>query len=212
MASIPLRPQYGPTLGSLLAPRWRAAAPAWRALAIAVGVALLALALGLALNLLDASYSRGGPVPFSFRYKGLYRTAPGPGSYVRIARNSHGRLEDSYAVAPLRLGAYSGAVSGELPVFADGYTHTLARRFADFRFEGEGKTRISSTLGGYEVLYRASIEGRTMHGRDVMLLPEHPGARQGVAIEMLTGEPVTVSKPVASSGVLEVPLKSFSFG
>lgn len=212
MASIPLRPQYGPTLGTLLAPRWRTARPAWRALVIAAGVAAFALVVGLALSLLDATYSQGAPVPFSFKYKGLYRTTPNPGGYVRIARDSGGRLGDSYAVAPLRLGAYTGDVTGELPVFAAGYTHTLAARFAHFRFEGEGKTRISSTLGGYEVLYSAVVDGRTMHGRDVMLLPEHSGVRAGVVVEMLTSEPVTVSEPVASSGVLEVPLKSFSFG
>lgn len=212
MAAVPLKPQYGPTLGTLLEPRWRALAPAWRGLAIAAAVAVLALMVGLALTLLDATYAHGGPVPFEFKYKGLYRTAPDPGGYVKVARSSGGRLEDSYAVAPLRLGGYTGSVSGELPVFAAGYTHTLARRFARFRFEGEGKTRISSTLGGYEVLYSAYVNGRTMHGRDVMLLPGQAGAREGVAVEMLTSEPVTVSEPVASSGVLEVPLKSFSFG
>src|SRR5580693_9424599 len=210
MAAVPLKPQYGPTLGTLLAPRWRAAAPAWRALAIVAGVAVLALVVVFALNLLDARYSHGGPVPFSFKYKGLYRTAPDPGGYVKVARSSAGRLEDSYAVAPVDLSAYQGAVSGELPMFATGYTQTLARRFAHFRFEGEGKTRVSSTLGGYEVLYSAFLDGRTMHGRDVMLLPEGPGARRGVVVEMLTSEPVTVSEPVASSGVLEVPLNSVS--
>jgi hypothetical protein len=212
VASVPLKAQYGPTLGTLLAPRWRTASSAWRALAIAAGIAVLAIAIGLALSLLDATYSHGGPVPFEFKYKGLYRTTPDPGGYVKVARSSKGLLEDSYAVAPLRIGPYAGDVTGELPVYASSYTHTLARRFPHFRFEGEGKTRISSTLAGYEVLYSAFLDGRTMHGRDVMLLPERFGARQGVVVEMLTSEPVTVSEPVASSGVLEVPLKSFSFG
>ncbi len=212
MASVPLKPQYGPTLGALLAPRWNAARPLWRALAVGAGVAAVALAGYVALNLLDASYSHGAPVPFGFKYKGLYRTAPDPGGYVKVTRVAGGRLEDSYAVAPLRLGAYGGNLSGALPLAAAGYLRTLEHRFAGFRFEGEGKTRISSTLGGYEVLYSATVDGREMHGRDVMLLPEHAGAREGVVVEMLSSEPVTVSEPVASSGVLEVPLKSFSFG
>jgi hypothetical protein len=212
MASVPLKPQYGPTLGTMLAPRWHAARPAWRAAVVAAGVAGVVLVGYVALNLLDASYSRGGAVPFSFKYKGLYRTAPDPGGYVKVTREAGGLLEDSYAVAPIRLDAYAGKASGALPLAAAGYARTLARRFDDFRFEGEGKTRISSTLGGYEVLYSASIRGRPVHGRDVMLLPERAGAREGVVVEMLTDEPVTVSEPVASSGVLEVPLKSFSFG
>jgi hypothetical protein len=212
MASIPLKPQYGPTLGGLLAPRWRSTAPVARALVIVAGLALLALAVGGVLALLDASYSQGGRVPFSFKYRSLYRTAPDPGSYVKVARRSGGRLEDSYAVAPLRLGGYRGSVTGELPLFAAGYTHRLAQRFAGFRLEGEGKTRISSTLGGYDVLYSAIVDGRKLHGRDVMLLPPGSGVREGVIVEMLSSQPASVSKPVASSGVLEKPLKTFAFG
>jgi hypothetical protein len=212
MASIPLKPQYGPTLGRLLEPRWRSAAPVVRVIAIAAGVALSALAIGAVLTLLDASYTHEGNVPFGFKYRGLYRTTPDPGGYVKVIRSSGGRLADSYAVAPLRLGTYRGSVTGELPLFASDYTRTLASRFAGFRLEGEGKTRISSTLSGYDVLYRAHVYKRTMYGRDVMLLPEHRAAREGVVIEMLSDERASISKPVASSGVLERPLKTFAFG
>jgi hypothetical protein len=212
MASVPLKPQYGPTLGKLLEPRWRSAAPLARAIAIGGAACLIVLAGWAVLALLDAGYSQGGRVPFSFKYKGLYRTTPDPGGYVKVVRTSGGRLEDSFAVAPLHLGPYSGSVSGELPLFASGYTRTLAGRFARFRLEGEGKTRISSTLGGYDVLYSALVDGRTMYGRDVMLLPERRGVRGGVMIEMLSSQPATISKPVASSGVLERPLKTFTFG
>ena len=44
---------------------------------------------------------------------------------------------------------------------------------------GEGKTRVN-TVPGYEVLYTATVDGREMYGRDVLLLPERPGAREGV--------------------------------
>jgi hypothetical protein len=212
MASVPLKPRYGPTLGRLLEPRWRSAAPAVRALVVAAVVGLLALAVGVVLTLLNATYSHGGPVPFSFQYKGLYRTSPNPGGYVKVVRNSGGVLEDSYAVAPLVVAPYGGSVTGELPLTAAAYTHTLAARFAGFRVEGEGKTRITSTLQGYEVLYTALVAHRKIYGRDVMLLPSRTGAREGVVIEMLSREPATISLPVASSGVLETPLKSFSFG
>jgi hypothetical protein len=212
MTSIPLKPQYGPTLGKLLEPRWRSAAPLARALAIAAAACLVAVAGWVVLMLLDAGYSHGGRVPFSFKYKGLYRTTPDPGGYVKVVRGSGGRLDDSYAVSPLRLAPYSGSVSGELPLFASGYTRTLAARFAHFRLEGEGKTRISSTLGGYDILFSALLDGRRVYGRDVMLLPERRGVREGVVVEMLSSKAATISKPVASSGVLERPLKTFSFG
>ncbi len=212
MTSIPLKPQYGPTLGKLLEPRWRSAAPIVRALAIAVGVGLLALMIALVLSLLNASYSQGGAVPFRFEYRSLYKTAPNPGGYVKVARSSRGKIEDSYAVAPLAITPYRGSVSGELPLAAVAYTRTLATRFPTFRLEGEGKTRISSTLAGYQVLYTALVDGQRLYGRDVILIPPHDGASEGVVVEMLSSEPASVSKPVASSGVLETPLKTFAFG
>ena len=212
MASIPLKPQYGPTLSKLLEPRWRSAAPATRVLTVAVLIGLLAVAIGVALALLDSSYSQGGRVPFSFKYRGLYRTATEPGDYVTLVRTSHGLLDDSFSVAPLALPPYRGQASGELPLFASGYAAALARRFPRFRLEGEGKTRISSTLAGYDVLYSGLVDGRTMYGRNVMLLPGGHGVREGVVLEMLSSEPATISLPVASSGVLETPLKTFSFG
>ncbi len=212
MTSIPLKPQYGPTLGKLLEPRWRSAAPTVRALAIAAGVGLLALMIALVLSLLNASYSQGGAVPFSFEYRSLYKTPPNPGGYVKVARSSDGKLEDSYAVAPIAIAAYSGSVTGELPLAAAAYTRTLATRFPAFRQEGEGKTRISSTLAGYQVLYSAIVNGQRLYGRDVILIPPHHSAKEGVVVEMLSSEPASVSKPVASSGVLETPLKTFAFG
>lgn len=212
MTSIPLKPQYGPTLGRLFEPRWRSAAPAVRALVIAAGVGLVALMIALVLSLLSASYSQGGAIPFSFEYRSLYKTAPNPGGYVKVARSSGGKLEDSYAVAPIAIAPYRGSVTGELPLAAAAYTRTLAARFPAFRQEGEGKTRISSTLAGYQVLYSALVGGQKLYGRDVILIPPHHGASKGVVVEMLSSEPASVSKPVASSGVLETPLKTFVFG
>jgi hypothetical protein len=212
MTSIPLKSQYGPTLGRLLEPRWRAFAPAVRAVVIASGVALLALAVGAALTLLDASYSHGGKAPFSFKYKNLYRTTPDPGGYVKMVRTSGGRLLDSFAVTRIVLAPYTGSATGELPLFAAAYTRTLSKRFPDFELKGEGKTRITSTLAGYDVRYSALVDGHIMYGRDVMLLPTGHHVREGVVLEMLTAEHASVARPVANSGVLEKPLKTFTFG
>jgi hypothetical protein len=212
MPSVPLKPQYGPTLGRLLEPRWHSLPRAGRVVVIALGTGAAVLVVAVVLTLLDASYSHGGRLPFSFKYKGLHRTAPDPGGYVKVARYRGGRLEDSYAVAPLRLGVYRGSVTAELPLFAAGYTHALERRFSELRLEQEGKTRISSTLGGYDIRYSAILAGRRIYGRDVMLLPPRPGAREGVIVEMLSSEPASGSNPVASGGVLEKPLKTFAFG
>jgi hypothetical protein len=216
MVAVPMKPEYGPTLGRLLSPRWRAASALVRAAVIAAGVGLLALLIGAALTLENASYSRGGKVPFSFAYRSLYRVASDPGGYVKVQRSrADGELEDSYAVEPLRLPPYSGELSGELPLYASGYIRALARLHTGFVLRGEGKTRVN-TVPAYQVLYTAIVDGRPMYGRNVLLLPERPGAREGVEIVMLTSPTANaqVDSPleVAGTGVLLRPLKTFSFG
>jgi hypothetical protein len=217
MASVPMKSEYGPTLGRLLAPRWHAASRVARAGAIGGAVALVALLAALGLTLENARYSHGGPVPFSFSYRDLYRVAPDPGGYVKVqAHGADGALKYSYAVDPLRLPPYSGEVFGELPIYAAGYVRQLARRYSDFELRGEGKSRVNVRLTGYQVLYTARIEGREVYGRDVLLLPQRNGVREGVDIVMLTSATATtqVSSPleVAGTGVLLRPLKTFSFG
>jgi hypothetical protein len=216
MLRVPIRPAYGPTLGRLLSPRWRAArAPVRLALAIAAAALTVAVAAAV-LTLLNAHYSQGGRVPFSFGYRSLYRVAPDPGGYVKIERHSAGaRLEDSLAVEPLTLPPYEGELSGELPLYAAGYIRGLASRYRGFVLRAEGKTRVN-TVRAYNVLYTAVIDGQTLWGRDVLLLPPRAGAREGVDIVMLTAPDASpqVDSPleVASAGVLLRPLKTFTFG
>jgi hypothetical protein len=212
MATIPLKPQYGPTLGTLLAPRWHRSPRAVRILVQAVGVGLVALAIAATLALWPATYSHGGPAPFHFSYRGLYRTTPEAGQYVRIdRRDDDGRLEDSFAVSPMHLPPYSGGLSGELPVYASGYIDRLRAKFTDFVLRGEGKTRVN-TVPAYNIFYTATVDGREMYGRDVLLLPAREGVRDGVALEMLTlpRPPLTSPLEVASAGVLERPVETFT--
>jgi hypothetical protein len=121
-------------------------------------------------------------------------------------------VRDSFAVAPIVLAPYVGSATGELPLFAAAYTRVLSERFPGFELKGEGKTRITSTLAGYDVRFSALVDGHTMYGRDVMLLPPGHHVREGVVLEMLTDEHASVARPVANSGVLEKPLKTFTFG
>ena len=216
MVAVPMKSQYGPTLGRLLSPRWRAASPLVRRAVIAAGVAIVALLIAAGLTLENASYSHGGRVPFSFSYRGLYRVVPEPGQFVRMQRRrSDGALEDSLAVAPVRLPPYSGEESGELPLYAVSYIRTLGRRHPQFVLEGEGKTKVD-TIFAYAVSYTTVLEGRTMWGRDILVLPERAGVREGVDIEMLTSPTANsqVNSPteVGSAGVLSRPLRTFSFG
>jgi hypothetical protein len=215
MAAVPMKSEYGPTLGQLLAPRWRAAPRLARAAVIGCGVGLLVLAAAIVLRLQSASYSQGGAVPFAFHYKDLFRSAADPGAYVKVqSHDGEGALKYSYEVYPLTLPSYAGAISGELPRYASGYIAQLRARSPDFQLRGEGKTRVN-TVPGYQVLYSARVAGREVYGRNVLLLPPRPRARQGVVIVMLTAASasaeVKAPSEVASTGVLLRPLKTFTF-
>ena len=216
MVAVPVKPEYGPTLGHMLAPRWRRAGRAGRAIVVAAGAALLVLAAAVVLTLEPARFSHGGASPFSFTYRGLYREKPEPGGYARVAAHyPDGSIKYSYAVNPLVLPPYRGEPSGALPVYATGYARSLPARFPGIERTGEGKTRVNK-VPAYQVLYKVRIDGREMYGRNVLLLPERPGARRGVEIVMLTAAGATseVKEPseVASGGVLLRPLKTFTFG
>lgn len=216
MAAIPIRPQYGPTLGQLLEPWWRASTPLTRALVRVGAVAAVAIAIAVALTLLNARFSTGGRVPFSFSYRSLYRTAPDAGGIAKVRRvDSRGRLLDSFAVAPLELPAYEGSSQGELPVYATSYIRELARRDEHFVLYGEGFERIN-TVPAYDVFYTTTVEGRRMLGRDVLLVAQRPGQRAGVKITMLTApyanRDVTSPLEVATTGVLLRPYKTFTLG
>jgi len=212
--ALPIKRDYGPTLGQLLSPRWRAASRTTRALATAAAAGLLVLALALPLALENAHYSRGGEVPFSFSYRGLYRALPDVGGYVKVEHlGNDGRLEDSFAVAPLRLEPYAGWLVGELPVFASSRIAGLAARYPNFVLRAEGKTRVN-TVPAYQVIFTATVGGQTIFGRDVLLFAQRTNVRKGVEITMLTTPTASrqVSSPleVASAGLLLRPLKTFT--
>jgi hypothetical protein len=214
MVAVPVKQEYGPTLGRLLSPHWRAASPLARGAVIVAGVGLVALIAVAALTLESSMFSQGGSVPFSFSYRDLYRVAPDPGEYVKLQRRRpDGRLEDSFAVAPLRLPSYSGELSGELPVYAVGYARQLSRRYDHVVLRGDGKTKVN-TLPAYDIFYTAVVEGQTMYGRDILLLPERRGTRNGLEISILTIPTTSTRSPleVASAGILLRPLKTFSLG
>lgn len=222
MPAVPLKPEYGPTLGEILAPRWRGASGGARGLWVTALALLVAAVAGAALTLVSPTISAGGSVPFSFAYGGLYRTSAGPGEYVRVWRLEGGRLEDSFAVGPLTLPPYRGELGAALAMYAAGEIPRLAAARvpgqSGFLLRGEGRTQIDSVSGyaTYNIFYTTTLGGREMYGRDVLLLPERPGARRGVTIAMLTSaagnRQVTSPLDVGIKGALEEPLSTFALG
>lgn len=219
MPSIPIKPQYAPTFGELYGPRWRAARRATRVGIVALVVAVLGLSVALVLTLTDAHYSRGGAVPFHLRYRSLSRVAPEDGEYVRLAASgANGSLQNAFAVGPLQLPAYSGDVSGFLPVYADGVIAGLVRQYPDFALQGEGEERVDTTNGvynpaGYEISFSTRLGGVAVDGRVVLIVAPHGDGRAGLTVTMLTraNSGVNAAHPVGSDGVLNLPFGTLTF-
>lgn len=217
MPSLPLKQAYGPTLPQLTALRWRSWGWATRSLALAAVAGLIALLAGFVLHFMPPVYSGSAPVPFSFSYTGLYRVPAQPGWLVSVQRPQTGRFQDSFAVRPLRLPAYSGSLTAELALYAGSWERSLARRFgASFRPDGAGVPEVKNVdiFSGYQLFYSAKVEGQLLYGRDVMLLPEGPHPRDGVVIRMLSaaGSATWLTSPllVGSEGILASVMESFA--
>jgi hypothetical protein len=231
---VRVRPGFGPTLPALAARRWRGWGPGARAGAIVATAAIATVVALIATRVQAASYSRGGAVPFSFSYRGLVRTAPEAGGYVRVLRRAHGHLDASFAVAPLALPSYTGSVTGVLPLHAEHVVRTLEARYPGFALVGEGPVRTDA-FGAWEELppttiyyhvptytisFTAILEGRPVVGRQVWLVPARRGAREGVAITMLAAQrasapgraPASSALSLGTTGVLARPLRTFAIG
>jgi hypothetical protein len=230
MFSVPLRAEFGPSLGELLAPRWRRAGVAGRATALALGTVVVAVAVVVVVATGPSRISVSGPVPFSFSYKGLHRVAPEAGGYARVVLGGAGATTASFAVGPLTLPAYEGSVTGEFPLVAAASLHSLAGRFEGFQLLSEGPIRTSafgsweelppSTIyyhvPSYTIAFTAHMRGSLVYGREIWLVPNRSGARRGVAITMLEspGEagPSVTPLSLGTVGVLSRPMRSFALG
>lgn len=214
MASIKLpqvRPEYGPTLPELIA-------PLPRRLRIALAIAAVAVAVIAAGLLVTAGEEEHEvlvrePITFNLIYgAGLERTEV-PGTLLALQRRADGTLTDSYVVRELRLPAYRGAPAGILPIFAVDYVKTQRRRYDSMQLELEGRARVNNGLG-YQLLFRAQRDGRSLYVRHLLLVPEEQdGVRDGVIIEL---ESTFGSTPnLAAVGTytpLKTPYRSFRFG
>jgi hypothetical protein len=215
-----LRPEFGPTLGELLAPRWRRLGVGARRALAAAGVALVlvaALAVTAAVGGDKEFVHRHAPT-FNLRWhEPLKRVAPHPGEYLRLESRRGGLFLESFAVRRFELPPYEGDPNGEFPIFAETYIAGLAKRVAGFERTcdgcGDGKARINEQ-SGYSINFQARLGERRLYGRDVLLIPEDAHPRVGVVLEMRATPAAKVAGPetVGSGGVLKLPLRSFRFG
>lgn len=226
---LPLKAEYGPTLGTLIAERWRRLGTTMRRSLLALGALAAVACVALLLSVQSPRYSHGGPVPFSFSYKGMQRVAPEAGGYVRVERSAGGRLVESFAVAPLAIPPYRGSVGAAFPLAAAANISQLGSRFQAFKLVAEGPVRTSAFgsweelppstvyyhVPTYSIAFRALARGVPVLGREIWLVGNRPGADQGVSILMLAAaraQATTSPLSLGTSGSLEGALRSFELG
>ncbi len=217
-----LRPEFGPGLADLLAPRlgWpvrrtrRALLVLFAALVVVQG-ARIALSGGSGL-VNDALVTE--PVAFTLGYRsGLERVAPRPGEALRLQSRPGGKTVETFTVAPLRLAPYTGDQAGILPVLAAREVEKLRASFpTEFRYRGDGRARINE-LPGHQVLFQTRLGGRLFYGKRYFLLPvvEPPAqAREGAVITLLSrySKATPSVDAVGVFGLMKGPLRSFRFG
>jgi len=211
-----VKPEFGPTLPALLEPRLRGMpAPARGALAL-LAVAVVAVVAWLLLRTPPGEHTAvvSKPIAFNLVYdEPLRRDPPIPPEVLRLATPPGSADPQRLTVSPLHLPAYHGDPSGFLPLYAEGVVAHLGRRFTGFVRRGEGRTRILDTPG-YAIIFQAREQGRTVYGRDVLLIPDQPGARDGLDILLVSARSAAVPNAVAvgSNGLLKTPLRSVRFG
>lgn len=219
MSSLPVKPELGPTLPTL-------AAPYWRRLPAAARVALIALAalvvLALAWRVLGPAGDSGEtdvvvaePVAFNLRFGGTLERVKATGEQsLALESRDDGEVTQAFAVEPLRLPAYRGLAAGALPVYAESVKRRIDGAYDDAVVVQEGRTRINE-VPGYELIFAARNEqDRRVYGRWVMMLPDEPGARDGVMLQLSArwGARVPNADALGDQGQLKLPLRSFRFG
>ena len=209
-----VRPEFGPSLPALVQARLGVPARVLKIAAALLVAAVLAVVLFGAAKSRDERFTREAAPAFNLRWSSaaLHRRQVPGAMFVLDSRRGDLFLQ-SYTVQRLVLPRYSGAVSALLPTYAAGHIARLRKRFPGFQLADEGKARINEAPG-YQVGYRFKRGERTVYGRDVLLIPDEPGVREGVVLRLLQTNAAGAHQPadVGAVGALKKPLRSFRFG
>ena len=207
-----VRPEFGPSLPQLL--RARLGVPPLVSRAIAAALVLAAVVVALLLRGNDVPLVHRSPPVFNLRYASvLHRSPPSPGVLLDLEGRRGDLFVQSLTIRPLHLPAYRGSVSGMLPVYAEPHVRAVSRRYDGFVALEEGKARINDAPG-YQVGFRARLGRRTIYGREILLVPDQPGAREGVVITVVQTHAAGAHSvdDVGAVGAIKKPLRSFRFG
>jgi len=216
-ARPPVRPEFGPTLPELLAPRLRGIGRMRRAALVVAGL----LALAAAVLLVRGSGSTtdtvvvSGPVAFNLVYDSarLERSQPPPGVALELRTPASDADAETFTVRPITLPAYRGDPAGVQPVVASALIEQMRRADPEFILRSEGRTRINSQPG-YQVQFQTRVDGRTAYGRRALLFPDEPGVRKGadITVRSVRSDAIPNVDAVGSNGPMKQPYRSFRFG
>jgi hypothetical protein len=208
-----VRPEFGPTLPELLAPRLRRLP---RVARLALAALVLLVVVGLAVLLLGGGSSSGlrgivvrEPIAVNFVYRApFHKRAPGPGELAKVTA-ANGQ---SFAVRELRVAPYKGDAAGMLPVLASQLETKMERELPGFQWRSDGRTNVNRNQG-YEILFQYRPDGKLTYGRRILLLPTVT-ATQGVDLLLTSPRMNSVIRydAIGRNGGLKTLLRSFRFG
>jgi hypothetical protein len=214
-----VRPEFGPTLPSLLERRFGVPRFVTLGVAVVLGVAATVAVVAAATAGRDTPgeqvVHRGEPV-FNLLYStdALRRVRPHAGELLRL-EGRRGRVSAEVVVSRLELPPYRGNVTrGLLPAFAARYADRLRAGLPGFTLRDEGRARVNDAPG-YQVGYRATPPGGTLHGRDVLLVPEDTVTRGAVVLryrQVVQGRGKPGAKAMETVFLARKAFRSFRYG
>ena len=216
-----VRPEFGPTLPELLAPRVRAL-PRAAQVALAVLAALVVAGGGYAVVHQRESDARPqavvrSPIAYNLLYAPpLQRVAPRGRETLRLQTPSGTAAPQRFTVTPYKLPPYKGDATGILTLQSANMITQMRRTIPGFVWRGDGRVNYNRQPG-YEILYQAKIDGRTTYGRRTILLPggDTP-PREGVDIWMVAARSASTPRVDAvgatNGSALKTAIRSIRFG
>jgi hypothetical protein len=186
-----VRPEFGPSLPTLV--RKRLGVPERVTATLAVGVAVAVTIAGVAIAVRGDGtkqlVDRSAPA-FTIAYTPdvVRPREPRRGERLRLA-GRRGGVSAEVVVRPLRLPPYRGNVaSGLLPSYAATYIDGLRRRRSRFVLRDEGNLTLGTTPG-YQIGFRTGPPARRTYSREILLVPEDGGGRVGVILSVRHAKP-----------------------
>lgn len=216
-----VRPEYGPTLPELVAPRIAGVPRRTRVVVAIAAVAVVAAAVA-ALVLRGADPVEvvvREPVAFTlvFDEAALQRVAPPAGAELAL-RERGDRAPQRLRVEPLELPAYRGDPSAAVLGISAQAIDRLRREVPGFVLRSEGRFRLNEATSGYAISFQGRDGGKVRYGKQVLAYPDpaegDPMPREALRVTLLLDR--SPANPnvdsVGVNGPLKRPLRSIRFG